>query len=463
MSETLTAELRALAESGGAAAFGVAGADPFQRELLALQNHKDSGRAGPLRFTYGAPEVATDIRRSFPWAERLVVVGWNYLAVAAAPDPTGPLVGRFATSDQYESVRHVAGALATHLHQNGYRAEVLIDDNRLVDRAGAVRAGVGWSGKNTMLLAPGHGPWMLLGSVVTDAPLTTTDPMQRSCGTCVACIPACPTNALDEQGLDARRCLSTWLQTPGSIPQWIRPLLGRRVYGCDECLTVCPPGTRALAAAETKPSGLTFSELLALSDEQLLDTFSWWYVPRRQGRFIRRNLLVAAGNAGEPEGWALVVSHLTHPSSLIRGHAYWALARGWGGEARSVLRERLPHETVPQARDELVLALIMIEHPAAHRALLAVDEWVGTDEALRGLAVVGAAIGTEGLSLLVLYDGPEPSPIRREGVRLVCVEGTHPADVVQPLFTVYDPDRRLETWRRTLRSPSAAGGNQVQI
>lgn len=461
MSERLTAELRVLAEIAGATGFGVAEADRFQRELLALHNHKASGRAGPLRFTYGAPESATDIRRSFPWAERLVVVAWNYLAVAAHPDATGPLIGRFATSDQYQPVRQIAEAVAAHLRRNGYRAEVLIDDNRLVDRAAAVRAGVGWSGRNTMVLAPGQGPWMLLGSVVTDAPLATTDPMQRSCGTCVACIPACPTRALDEQGLDARRCLSTWLQTPGSIPQWIRPRLGRRIYGCDECLTVCPPGTRALAEAGNQPTGLMFVELLALDDEELLDSFSWWYVPRRQGRFIRRNLLVAAGNAGEAGSWGLALAHSTHPSSMIRGHAYWALARGWGAEALPVLRDRLTIETVPEARDELVLALLMLEHPEAHQSILAVDEWVGTDETLRGAAVMGASLGPGELTVLVLYDGEAPVPIPLEGVTLVCA----PADSVevdQPLVIVSDRDRIVETVRRASGIASSARPGPAQ-
>ncbi|HEX9864917.1 MAG TPA: 4Fe-4S double cluster binding domain-containing protein [Acidimicrobiia bacterium] len=462
MSERLTAELRVLAESVGAAGFGVAGADRFQRELLALHNHKASGRAGPLRFTYGAPESATDIRASFPWAERLVVVGWNYLAVAASPDITGPLVGRFATSDQYQPVRQVAEALAAHLRRKGYRAEILIDDNRLVDRAAAVRAGVGWSGRNTMVLAPGHGPWMLLGSVVTDAPLATTDPMQRSCGTCVACIPACPTQALDEHGLDARRCLSTWLQTPGSIPQWIRPLLGRRIYGCDDCLTVCPPGTRALAEAGNRPTGLMFAEMLALDDKELLDSFSWWYVPRRQGRFIRRNLLVAAGNAGEAGSWSPALAHTTHPSSMIRGHAYWALARGWGAEARPVLRERLPIETVPEARDELVLALLMLEHPEAHRSILAVDEWVGADETLLGAAVIGAThLEPVGLTVLVLYEGEVPVPITLEGVTLVCVPADS-AEVDRPLVIFNDRDRIVESVRRLSDIESSTGPGLTQ-
>ncbi len=454
MPEGLTVELKALSEAQGASAFGVAGIDPFERERLTLRTEKGAGRSGPLRFTYDDPDQATDLTRSFPWAQRVVVIGWDYLAHSGTPAAQGAIVGRFATSNHYEAVRAIASELAGRLHEDGYRAELLIDDNRLVDRAAAARAGVGWVGKSTMVLAPGHGPWMLLGSVVTDAPLIISAPMQRGCGTCVACFPACPTEALSDRGLDARRCLSTWLQVPGSIPQWIRPLLGRRIYGCDDCLTACPPGQRALTAAGDKPLDLPLSELLALTDDELLERFSWWYVPRRQGRFLRRNLLVAAGNSADREALDLIETHLTHRSSMIRGHAAWATARGFAGIAGPLLREALTTETVPEAVDELALALLMIEHPEAHKAVLAADEWVGIEETLRALAVIGPHASGEGgsnsdLELLVIHSGAVPPPVPElPGT----VEMVHVNDDIgvydRPMARVYDPDRRLEDLRR---------------
>ena len=446
MPDQLTAQLLALAAESGASAAGVTTAEAFRDELSALHAAKTSARSGPLRFTYDEPDIATDIMRSFPWAKRLVVVGHNYLAAASTPGPTGAVVARFATSDNYTQVERITDALATELHDRGYQAEVLIDDNRLVDRAAARRAGVGWSGRNTMVLAPAHGPWMLLGSVVTDAPLETTDPMQRNCGTCVACFPACPTNALDDQGLDARRCLSTWLQTPGSIPPWIRPYLGRRIYGCDDCLTACPPGSRSLAQAGERRIDMPFHDLLAMTDDELLDRFSWWYVPRREGRFIRRNALIAAGNSGEREAFDSIESHLHHASSMIRGHAAWALARGFETDAAPLLREALEEETVAEARDELTLAILMIENPNAYSGVLKADEWVRTDETLRALALT-----TPG-SLLVLSTSPEGShhPDTRElrltisDVDLDDTVGSLMADAV----IVYDSDRLLENARR---------------
>ena len=253
--------------------------------------------------------------------------------------------------------------MVSELDRRGRKGEVLIDDNRLVDRTAAARAGVGWIGRSTMVLAPGHGPWLLLGSVVTDAVLEATEPMVRTCGTCVDCIPACPTGAITTDGLDARLCISTWLQAPGSLPRWIRPLIERRIYGCDDCLTSCPPGFPALSRHESPAREHSFPELLALEDDALVDRFSWFYVPHRDARFLRRNLLVAAGNSEEADAVWPILQHFTHRSSLVRGHAYWALARSLGPDAWTTLRRRHAFETVPDARDELDHALMMTREP----------------------------------------------------------------------------------------------------
>ncbi len=406
-----TDSLLTRARSLGAAAIGVTTADPFETERLRLAEAVGAGRSGPLHFTYDDPITATDIRVSLPWAQRLVVVAWDYLADSPPADPAGGFVARFATRDHYDHLMAVLVELAEPLTASGHRAEIVIDDNRLVDRAAAVRAGVGWWGKSTMVLTPGHGPWLILGTIVTDAPLETTDPMVRDCGTCEACLPACPTGALSvEAGLDARRCLATWLQAPGSLPQWIRRLLGTRVYGCDDCLTSCPPGHRALTGGPP-PETWGIGELLALEDDELLARVPWWYVPRREGRFLRRNLLVAAGNSADRDLAEMVAAHLDHPSSMIRGHAASALARLLGPDARPILRTRLEHETVREAIDELVVALLGLEHPAAHAALLRADEWVSTSESLEGLALMGSHASASGtaesdLDLLVLTAQP---------------------------------------------------------
>lgn len=441
----LTSQLLELASGCGAAAAGVATAERFERERQGLVTAVAEGRGGPLGFTYDDPGSATDLRRSFPWARRIVVIGWDYLADAGIPADEGALVARFATADHYAGVRKVTASIAEQLRDLGYRAETLIDDNRLIDRGAAVRAGIGWWGRSTMVLAPGHGPWMLIGSVATDAPLEITAPMTRDCGTCDLCIPACPTAAIGPGGLDARRCLSTWLQTPGSIPQWIRPKLGRRIYGCDECLVACPPGRPALSRVEGTTTALQFESMLAMSDEELLDRYSWWFVPRRQGRFLRRNLLVAAGNSGEPSTFRPIVEHLGHPSSMIRAHAYWALARGFGRE--DLLRSSLETETVREARDELLLALLMVTDPGHHRIVVEADEWARGDPHIRALALTGRdlPLGSP-LDLLAVTGAAGSVDSGREwgGARLTIRPDCELRGWGDPLVTIYDPDRLLE-------------------
>lgn len=362
-SRQTTHALRKVASNLGAVAFGVTTAEPFTPARNKLQQHRAVGLSGPLHFTYDDPDTATDVTRSFPWAKSLVVVAHDYLSTAEDPGATGPTVARFATRDQYQPVRHIVDGVARVLAEAGARTEVLVDDSRLVDRAAAARAGVGWLGRSTMLLTPGHGPWLLVGTVVTDASLEPTAPMVRTCGTCVACIPACPTGAIGPHGLDAGLCISTWLQSSGPIPHWIRPLTERRIYGCDDCLTSCPPGFPNLARTRTTPMEHSFEMLLAMSDDGLISEFGWFYIPHRDPRFLRRNLLVAAGNSEEAEAVGPILDHFTHRSALVRGHAYWALARSLGDQAWTTLRRRHAFESVPGAIGELEFAMAMLREP----------------------------------------------------------------------------------------------------
>ncbi|HEX6286223.1 MAG TPA: 4Fe-4S double cluster binding domain-containing protein, partial [Acidimicrobiia bacterium] len=254
--------IRQTALAAGADTVGFTSADPFPDALTTMRRRKGKGMAGPLHFTYEDPELSTDIRQTFPWARSLVVLGASYIEQAPQPAASGPVVALFATRDHYQRVRDAAAAVITLIEDAGGKADMVVDDDRFVDRAAAVRAGVGWIGRSTMVLTPGHGPWQLFGSIVTDLDLDEDAPMRRTCGTCVACIPACPTGAITEDGVDARLCISTWLQSSGSIPHWVRPLIERRIYGCDDCLTSCPPGSPAMAAARVEVETHSFSELL---------------------------------------------------------------------------------------------------------------------------------------------------------------------------------------------------------
>jgi len=229
---------------------------------------------------------------------------------------------------------------------------VLADDNALVDREAATRAGLGWYGKNTNVLLPGRGSWFVLGSVITDATLpAATERVADGCGPCRRCLPACPTGALVAPGvLDARRCLAALVQAPGAFPVELRAALGDRLYGCDDCQDVCPPnrvGERdrpPSPADEGDDPWVSLLALLSQSDDQLLVHYGRWYIPRREPRYLRRNALVVLGNVGDgsdPAVAAALRGAVADADPLVRAHALWAAHRL--GRA-DIVDERLAHE-----------------------------------------------------------------------------------------------------------------------
>lgn len=350
-------ELSAEAELDG---LGVCSAAPFNNTRADIAERNESGHAGKLKFTYADPETATDIRRTFPWAQRMVVGVRSYLPDAGHPGPADGATGRvarFSIDDSYEPLRSGLEVIARSLRGAGYQAEILADDNRLVDRAAAVRAGVGWWGKNSMVLTPKHGPWLLIGSVITDAPLNTTEPMKRDCGTCSSCLPACPTGALIAPGvLDASKCLAHWAQVPGVIPAEFRLPMADRVYGCDDCLDACPPGSQLLSVSSSQRGRFDLKWMLMATDTELLAAFDRFYIPRRDPAYLRRNALIAAGNTGNDGLVDVVGSYLWHRSWMLRAHAVWAFAALSSDRTELIALHRTePHEAV-QAELSIVLA-----------------------------------------------------------------------------------------------------------
>lgn len=362
MADVVRSEIGAIASRHDMAAWGVADAGGFDEVRGEMLARAASGRHAGMKFTYTDPEVATDVRSTFPWAESLIVMGHAYVPQPVVTDPGAGRIARFATADHYEPLREALGAVAHVLRAGGHRAQVLVDDNRLVDRAAAVRAGVGWWGKNTMVLAPGVGPWMLLGTVATSAMIDRDAPMRRDCGTCSACLPACPTGALVAPGvLDARLCLAWWLQAPGVIPRELRAAVGNRVYGCDDCLEACPPGSRLLGEQVGVGPGVDLIRLLATSDRTLLAEHGHFYIPGRRARYLRRNAIVALGNVGEAGSEAVLAGYLGHPDWLLRLHAAWALGTRSSAVAGAALRHAASREGDERVRAELSWALQQAE------------------------------------------------------------------------------------------------------
>jgi len=330
---------------------GIAPAGVFNSTRADLLERRARGLHGGMQFTYRNPARSTDPGRLLPGARALVVGAWGYRR-ADDPEPdrdpehsgTSGAVARYARSDHYDRLREALRPVADRLREAGWRAVVVCDDNALVDRAAAHRAGLGWFGKNSLILLPGLGSWFVLGSVVTDAPLPPSladEPAApgAGCGSCDRCRSACPTGALVEPGvLDARRCLAWLVQTTGTFPEEYRRALGGRIYGCDECQQVCPINRLADRRHRPPPaeagavSAVDLVAMLDSSDQDLLATYGRWYVPARDPRYLRRNALVALGNVGDP-GHPATIRCLRHwmgaGDELLAEHARWA-ARALG-------------------------------------------------------------------------------------------------------------------------------------
>lgn len=316
---------------------------PFREAREVIERRKAAGLHAGMHFTYGRPERSTDPGRIVEDAQALVVALRRYDggSAAQAEDARDRLaVGRYVVSDEYGQLRQALEAMASELRAAGHVAEVVMDDNRLVDRAVAARAGLGWFGRNTMLLHPELGSWTVIGSVITDAPLPTTDRrIDDGCGECRRCQVECPTGALDTSGvLDANRCLAWLVQAPGRFPVEHRVALGRRIYGCDDCQEVCPINEVASASqpieiqASRRPP-VAALDLLESDDADLMAELEHWFIPRRQPEYLRRNALVALANMAEvaheqPARVERVLrGALDSPSPIVRGHAVWAAHR----------------------------------------------------------------------------------------------------------------------------------------
>jgi epoxyqueuosine reductase len=336
-----TAELESLAQELGIDAVGAAPAAPYERTEQLIRERRARGLFADLRFTITRPEVSCHPEALLPDARTVVSAALCYYATAPEAGPprdaggvvSGPMgrLPRYTWSDAYAELREKLDALGRRL---GGPYRVLVDANQHVDREGAARAGVGFYGKNTMLITRRHGSWVVLGTLVTAVEIEPSPPLDADCGDCRLCIDACPTGALDEPGtLDATRCLSYWTQAPAPIPERYREALGGLVYGCDVCQDVCPWNRgverrrRGLAPPPAAEPTVSLADWLEGDGEELVRRYDRLYVPRNDPRYLQRNALVALGNTGEPADAPLAERYASGDDELLREHAGWALAR----------------------------------------------------------------------------------------------------------------------------------------
>ena len=294
------AELEQLAHELGIDVVGATPAEPYEETERHIRVRRARGLFADMRFTMAQPEVSCHPERLLPNARTVVSAALCYYV--QEPDrPAGHgRLPRYTWSDAYAELREKLDLLGLQL---GGAYRVLVDENQHVDREAAARSGVGFYGKNTLLITRRFGSWVVLGTLVTELELEATQPLGLDCGSCTLCIEACPTGALDEPGtLDATKCLSYWTQSAHDPPQGYREALEAQVYGCDICQDVCPwnRGIEKRREGTAPPVGaephVDLVDWLESEPAELRQRYGRLYVPRNDGRFLQRNARIALAN-----------------------------------------------------------------------------------------------------------------------------------------------------------------------
>ena len=381
---TLTARLKEQARGLGFSLVGVATVEPSDH-LDLYRTWVEDGRHGEMAYLAREDAVArrADLRQTMQSVRSAVVVAHEYFQ----PDPSGVpadpargVIARYARGQDYHGV---IKKLLLELHrwieasvEGPVEGRVYVDTGPILEREMAVRAGVGWFGKNTMLIHPERGSYFFLGLLLLDLELDADPPFEEDhCGTCRSCLDACPTGALlgrDASGapvMDAPRCISyLTIEHRGPIPSELRPLMGNRVYGCDICQEVCPWNERfAKPAGEEAyrardgldgPSLVDLAQLLVgLDESEFRALFRESPITRAKRAGLLRNVCVALGNWGAVEAVPVLVRALADDEALVRGHAAWALGRVGTGEARESLLVVAKDEANGWVRQEIADAI----------------------------------------------------------------------------------------------------------
>ncbi|MCI0417040.1 tRNA epoxyqueuosine(34) reductase QueG [bacterium] len=317
---------------------------------------------------HGAMKYMENPKRGSPQAvlpsiRTMVVVGLNYRwPEGAVPDQEG-MISKYAWSGDYHRIiKPMLAELARFIDHASpdASARAYVDTGPIVEKHWAQKAGLGWIGKHTNVINQQGSSWFFLGVILTGLALEPDPPAEDHCGTCIQCIEACPTGAIVQPYmLDARLCISyLTIELRESIPRELRPLIGNRIFGCDDCQDVCPWNRFAYAGDprfNPKQEVLTarLRDYLQLSPEEFRTRFARTNVLRAKYRGFLRNCLVAAGNAKSSELRCDIEQHLKSDDEMIREHAVWALAQFDDAESRDCLQELRTKETSAAVLEEL--------------------------------------------------------------------------------------------------------------
>jgi epoxyqueuosine reductase len=404
--ETLSARVRQLGRAAGFDHVGIATAAPFEVERSRYLEWLDGGRQGDMQWMNPErAERSSDPGCALPGATSIISVGMSYWHGRRPPRPAnGGLVARYAWGRDYHVVLgdRLAALVSSLETEFDGSHRWYVDTGPMMDKAVAARAGVGWYGKNTNILTPSGGSWVLLGEILTTLELAPDVPIKRTCGSCSLCTIACPTGALGpDYSIDSRKCISyLTIEHRGKIPVELRTRMGAWVFGCDVCQDVCPPSAephlrsreervqwarevrRSLQGreetTEVQASNVSLASgplhgdgvrpyvdlfwLLTLSHAGYLEAFRGSSIRRAKVWMLRRNAAVALGNVGGEDALGPLLTSVSgdeHP--VVRGHAAWAVLRlserGKCAAPRDALKQAYAVEQDADVRNEILAAL----------------------------------------------------------------------------------------------------------